>query len=311
MATRARGWASKQLSRFGAHVAEPTVRELRKGEGRVDSRLVYDGIAELDRRHGYRAESLSAAELRVFSQNGEDGVLAEIFDRIGAGDRYFVEFGAEDGLEGNTRFLREVLGWRGVYIEADPEKVERLTARVDPQTCTVVRSMVTPQNIESLFEQAGVPEAFDLLSIDIDGQDYYVWQAIERFRPRVVVIEYNAGLAAGPRPGRAAGQGPVGPHRLLRRVDRGADRAGPDEGLPVRARGPGRHQRLLRGRRVRRAVRRHDAAPPGAGLRAARPAPSPGPGRPAVRARSTTPDPAQWSRSRCWMTASGWRRPSR
>jgi len=178
-------------------VAEPTVRELRKGEGRVDSRLVYDGIAELDRRHGYRAESLSAAELRVFSQNGEDGVLAEIFDRIGPGARTFVEFGGEDGLEGNTRFLREVLGWRGAYIEADPEQHQRLTARLDPQTCTALCSMVTPANIEALLDQAGVPEAFDLLSIDIDGQDYYVWKAIERFRPRVVVIEYNAGIEPG------------------------------------------------------------------------------------------------------------------
>ncbi len=208
MATRARGWASQQLSRFGAHVAEPTVRELRKGEGRVDSRLVYDGVAELDRRHGYRAESLSATELRVFSQNGEDGVLAEIFDRIGPGDRFFVEFGAEDGLEGNTRFLREVLGWRGAYIEADPDQHQRLTDRVDPLTCTVVCSMVTPQNIESLLEQAGVPAAFDLLSIDIDGQDYYVWRAIERFRPRVVVIEYNAGLAPGRALVEPAGRGP-------------------------------------------------------------------------------------------------------
>jgi hypothetical protein len=197
LSTRARRAASKLLDRLGAHVAEPTVRELRRGEGRVDSRLVYDGIAELDRRHGFRDRMLSAAELRVFSQNGEDGVLAEIFDRIGDGDRFFVEFGAEDGLEGNTRFLREVLGWRGVYIEADPERHQRLEARVDPRACTVVRSTVTPQNIESLLEQAGVPGAFDLLSIDIDGQDYYVWEAITRYRPRVVVVEYNAGLAPG------------------------------------------------------------------------------------------------------------------
>jgi hypothetical protein len=208
MSTRARGWASKQLSRFGAHVAEPTVRELRQGEGRVDSRLVYDGIAELDRRHGYRDRSLTAAELRVFSQNGEDGVLAEIFDRIGEGDRYFVEFGAEDGLEGNTRFLRDVLGWRGTYVEADADRHRRLSARVDPEACTVVRSTVTPGNIESLLQGAGVPEAFDLLSIDIDGQDYYVWEAIRRFRPRVVVIEYNAGLVPGRRLVEPSGTGP-------------------------------------------------------------------------------------------------------
>ncbi|MGZ4704841.1 MAG: hypothetical protein ACXWCM_08235, partial [Acidimicrobiales bacterium] len=208
LSTRARRSASRVLSRLGAHVAEPTVRELRRGEGRVDSRLVYDAIAELDRRHGYRSRSLSAAELRVFSQNGEDGVLAEIFERIGEGDRFFVEFGAEEGLEGNSRFLREVLGWRGVYIEADPELHQRLAARIDPDTCTVVRSLVTPDNIESLLEQAGVPDAFDLLSIDIDGQDYYVWEALTRHRPRVVVIEYNSGLTAGRSQVEPRGAGP-------------------------------------------------------------------------------------------------------
>ncbi len=135
-------------------------------------------------------------------------MLAEIFARIGAGDRYFVEFGAEDGLEGNTRFLREVLGWRGAYIEADPEQHARLSARLDPQTCTALCSMVTPANIESLLDRAGVPEAFDLLSIDIDGQDHHVWKAIERFRPRVVVIEYNAGIEPGRALVEPTGKGP-------------------------------------------------------------------------------------------------------
>jgi len=157
----------------------------------------YLPLATLAARHGYAAEALSAAELRVFSQNGEDGALAAIFAHIGVEGRVFVEFGAEDGVECNTRFLAEVLGWSGVYFEADPDYHQslatRLANRPDIQT---LHAAVTPENITALFAAAAVPRSFDLLSIDVDGQDYWVWKALRGYEPRVVVIEYNAGLPA-------------------------------------------------------------------------------------------------------------------
>ena len=88
--------------------------------------------AELDRRFAalhvarerasaalYAEGDLSPYELKVFSQNGEDGVLIEIFNRIGTTNRYFVEFGIQDGTEGNAVLLAEVFGWSGLFIEAD------------------------------------------------------------------------------------------------------------------------------------------------------------------------------------------------
>ena len=161
------------------------------------SRGIYPALSELARR--YRGTSdppdLTAFELRVFSQNGEDGVLAEILRRIGVAGRTFVEFGVQDGTEGTTVFLAQVLGWSGAYLEADADAYAALERRfsASPRVRTVYAA-VEPDNVEALFEQAGVPEEPDVVSIDVDGNDYWIWRALERFRPRVVVIEYNGDL---------------------------------------------------------------------------------------------------------------------
>ena len=123
---------------------------------------------------------LTVFEKRIHSQNGEDGVIEAIFALIGATNRFFVEFGVEDGLMCNTRRLKE-RGWTG--LQMDPR---------EPSGPGVRREFVTAENIESLLDKHGVPRAFDLLSIDIDGNDYWVWKAISAHCPRVVVIEYNA-----------------------------------------------------------------------------------------------------------------------
>jgi hypothetical protein len=125
---------------------------------------------------------LAAFERRVYSQHGEDGVIERIFSCIGETNRFFVEFGAGDGVSlSNTAHLRLDHGWKGLLMDGNPQHESR----------QVVHTRVNAENIEALFEQHGVPPVFDLLSIDIDGNDYWVWEAIERFTPRVVVVEYN------------------------------------------------------------------------------------------------------------------------
>ncbi len=170
-------------------------RRMQPEEAGDASRAIYAASAELCRRYGYSDGHWTAAEHRVFSQNGEDGVLAEIFARIGTTNRYFVEFGVNDGRECNTRFLAEVLGWSGLYIEADTvacAEVQRRYANND--NIRVESAFVTPSNADRLFADFGAPDEPDLLSIDIDGQDYYVWRSISEYRPRVVMIEYNSGI---------------------------------------------------------------------------------------------------------------------
>jgi hypothetical protein len=125
-------------------------------------------------------------ERRFSSQNGEDGILEAIFTVIGTTRKYFVEFGAASGRECNTARLAQRYGWTGLLMDA---------ATPPPDAPVPIRrEFITAENINALFEKYNVPPAFDLLSIDIDGNDYWVWKSITAYRPRVVVIEYNASV---------------------------------------------------------------------------------------------------------------------
>lgn len=144
-----------------------------------------------DPRHLAHAESSSG------SQNGEDGVIAEIFDRIGEGGRTFVEFGAADGSENCTTALAAT-GWSGVWIEGDGDLVERARRHVAGGSVNVVEAFIDRDNIVGLLRSGGAPEALDLLVVDIDGNDHDVLAAVlEAHEPRVLVAEYRA--AVGPR----------------------------------------------------------------------------------------------------------------
>jgi methyltransferase FkbM-like protein len=135
---------------------------------------------------------LNRVEARVYSQNGEDGILAWLLAHVGAPNRTFVEFGIGDGSECNTANLSRTFGWRGLLLEADAEFAERAWVfyRRFPGV-RIVTAEVTPENIDSLLREHGAAEV-DVLSVDVDGNDYWVWRALTEIEPRVVVIEYNA-----------------------------------------------------------------------------------------------------------------------
>jgi len=136
---------------------------------------------------------LSKFEDSVFAQYGEDGVIQKIFEIIEPTTKYAVEFGAQDGVRNsNTRNLFLNHGWRGLLIEGDPDVVDKLhAAYADLPEVKTLESWVFPGNIEILFEENGVPRDLDLLVIDIDSNDYYVWKVLHEFRPKVVQIEIN------------------------------------------------------------------------------------------------------------------------
>jgi hypothetical protein len=132
------------------------------------------------------AKDLGKYERRGYSQTVEDGVLEGVFERIGTTNKFFVEFGAWDGVHlSNTANLRLHHHWTGLLLEGNEEKAKQFPY--------VKHAFITAENINDLFQQHGVPPEFDLLSIDIDGNDYWVWKAVDekRFCPRVVVVEYN------------------------------------------------------------------------------------------------------------------------
>jgi hypothetical protein len=139
---------------------------------------------------------LGAHEFQMFSQSGADGIIAEIFRRIGRTNGVFVEFGVGNGLENNTTALL-LQGWSGVWLEAskrnNKEIQKELKPFLDERKLRVVPQFVTRENIVTYFDASAVPRDLDLVSIDIDGNDYWVCEAmLTRYQPRLIVIEYNA-----------------------------------------------------------------------------------------------------------------------
>lgn len=151
-------------------------------------------VTEIRKASSSDGKTLIGHGFKVYSQNDEDGIIQEIFKRIGSSSKTFVEFGAECGLENNTlKLLLE--GWSGLWLEGSKnhvEMIERKFAKViHDGRLSVKCALIDRDNINDLIG-ACFKGDIDLLSIDIDGNDIYILEAIAIVRPRVIVIEYNA-----------------------------------------------------------------------------------------------------------------------
>ncbi|MBI2626193.1 MAG: hypothetical protein HYW69_01195 [Candidatus Nealsonbacteria bacterium] len=148
--------------------------------------------------------SFRNAEFKVYSKHGGDGLLLYIFSKIGCQNRTFVEMGVEDGRECNTANLSLNFGWKGIIIDANKEWME--SAQIfyrdklgrSSGNVKAVHSFVTAENINETISKNGISGEIDMLSIDIDSNDYWVWKAINAVNPRVVVMEYNSALGLKP-----------------------------------------------------------------------------------------------------------------
>lgn len=136
-------------------------------------------------------QRLLSAGYKVFSQNQEDGMIAEVFRRIGTASRSFIEFGIEDGLECNSTFLL-LQGWSGAWIEGSADSADRARRAFASYPVQVLNQIVTATNADALITELAGNQRLDFLSIDTDTLDYWLWQAIKTVKPRLVVIEYNA-----------------------------------------------------------------------------------------------------------------------
>lgn len=137
---------------------------------------------------------LNRFEFKIFSQGGEDGMIEEIFKRISETNKTFVEFGIGDGTENNSLYLF-LKNWSGFWLDGNLTSINKIKSQygflLESGKLQTQHRFITAENIESSFKELGVPKEFDFLSIDIDGNDYWVWQAIVNYHPRVVAIEYN------------------------------------------------------------------------------------------------------------------------
>jgi len=134
---------------------------------------------------------LLSSAYKVYSQNQEDGMIAEVFRRIGTTSKRFIEFGVEDGLECNSAFLL-LQGWNGAWIEGSPRNASNARTHFKDYPVEVANTYITVENADALITRLAGGGELDMLSIDIDTIDYWIWDAIKTVKPRLVVIEYNA-----------------------------------------------------------------------------------------------------------------------
>lgn len=162
-------------------------------ERRLESLQEAMGRIELRQLKAIPGNELAAREFRVFSQWGEDGIIQFLISRIEIEKKAFVEFGVEDYTQANTRFLMVNNNWRGLVIDSGSPGIERLrrSAVCWQYGLKAVASHVTAENINELLSANGFTGEIGLLSIDIDGNDYWVWRAINVINPVIVIVEYN------------------------------------------------------------------------------------------------------------------------
>ena len=141
---------------------------------------------------------LRKAEAKIYSQHGEDGVIMHIFSKVGTKSKKFIEFGFGDGKECNSANLSLNFGWSGLLMDCADDAVSKANQFYSKRfqskktRIAIKKEYITKENINNILTYNNFTNEVDLLSIDIDGNDYWIWKEINVTCPRLIVIEYNA-----------------------------------------------------------------------------------------------------------------------
>lgn len=135
----------------------------------------------------------------ITSQFGEDGILEQIFAILPDRDRWCVEFGASDGrVHSNTHHLINNKDWSSVQIESNSVLYPVLEQKYTDNEKVICKNRIVSfegeHTLDNILKETSIPLDFDFLSIDVDGVDYYIWESLEVYRPKVVVIEFNPSI---------------------------------------------------------------------------------------------------------------------
>ena len=176
----------------------------------------------------YRNKFYEKYKKNVYSQNGEDGVLAELLKRLGINNGWVCEFGAWDGVHLSNTFNLIEQGFRGVLIEGDKNKYQELLKTASKINALPKKRSAHVKNdkgdfvkvnfgdpmvydriipiqstigynegdvlLDDVLETTDIPKDFDVLSIDVDSCDYYIWKSLQKYQPKIVVIEINSSV---------------------------------------------------------------------------------------------------------------------
>ena len=160
----------------------------------LDEIKFQNGSILLEQSYRKNSSNILDHEFKVYSQWGEDGIISYLINNLDLKNNFFIEFGVENYLESNTRFLLKKFNWSGLIMDSSPKNIEYI--KKDgiywKHDITALCKFISINNINEIFLENLVDKNIGLLSIDIDGNDYWVWKAISTIDPSIVVIEYNS-----------------------------------------------------------------------------------------------------------------------
>ena len=174
------------------------LRERVRQIGRLEARLqlIQESLGRIEQRQlrALNMPGLQANEFRVFSQWGEDGIIQRLIADLQIDRKVFIEFGVQNYTESSTRFLLVNNNWSGLIIDGGQDHIDFI--RNDPifwqYNLKAECAFITRENINDLISKNGIRGEIGLLSVDIDGNDYWVWEAIDCVSPVITIVEYNA-----------------------------------------------------------------------------------------------------------------------
>ena len=179
----------KILARFKTTFAIITNINVHFDEIKINQGIILSQLNE-----NKKSRRLEDYEFKIFSQWGEDGIIQHLTKSIEIKNKTFIEFGVEDFIQANCRFLLMKDDWKGFVIDSSKNNISRLQSLYFywKYELNSLVAYITKENINDLLSKSGFKEDLGILSIDLDGNDYYILQAIENFKPRILICEYNA-----------------------------------------------------------------------------------------------------------------------
>ena len=163
-------------------------RKLEKNE-----KILLLNAKQLIAKQNTKSNKINDYEFSVFSQWGEDGIINHLINNLDIKSKNFIEFGVENYLESNTRFILQDRNWSGLILDSDKKNISEIKTHYyfwkhDLKACL---AHITAENINNLIEVNNFNRPIGILSIDVDGNDYWIWKNLNLIQPDIVVIEYN------------------------------------------------------------------------------------------------------------------------
>ena len=183
------------LGRLKSHIQKlgQVLEEVRRIHSILNNIQQSIGRIELRQIQAANHNDVATNEFKVFSQWGEDGIIQFLLRHVEVPRKIFVEFGVQDYTESNTRFLLTNNNWSGLIIDGCKENIDYVKhdSIYWQHNLKAVHSFITKDNINSILVDNGIQGEIGILSVDIDGNDYWVWQAIDVVSPAIIIAEYN------------------------------------------------------------------------------------------------------------------------